>query len=230
MNNNGRLSNRLLLAGVALGVTTALTAVTGYVRKEIRRRGYPSWNECRCDFKEKHSFYQVWNSKHQRQGETIVTHEWGTYLVDPSPWMRRFLHYGAQVLATLNPRHRYVERLTLSPQEAQRFAMLLHTAAVPTNEETPSTNESGKLVWRREILHVPRHFFDTFTRRLYPVPVPQEREHEATELPVLWDAHEDLPLTTEGTLLETPIGTRIDYIGWTPSQISYCTARLGRKE
>src|SRR6266571_2968745 len=43
--------------------------------------------------------------------------------------------------------------------------------------------------------------------------------------PAVWDPQSNLPLPTEGELLDTPIGTRIDYIGWTPSQISYCTVR-----
>ncbi len=62
-------------------------------------------------------------------------------------------------------------------------------------------------------------------RRLYPTHIPQERMATAQPLPALWDPQSNLPLPTEGELLETPLGTRIDCIGWTPSQISYCTVR-----
>lgn len=216
-------SRNIILVATALSATAGIaTALGSYVRHEMKRRGYPSWQECRCDFKAKRAVFQVWYSRHERQGETIVAHEWGAYLPDLSPWLRRFLHYGSQVCATLNPRGRYVERVALSPQEALQFALLLH--AVSSVEELPEG--SGQIVWRREVLHVPRHLFDAYILRLYPVHVSAERREQMQSLPALWDPHSDLPLPSQGLLLELPVGTRIDYIGWTPSQISYCTARL----
>lgn len=222
-----RASSKFLLSGAALGVTTgALMALGRYVQREIHRRGYPSWEACRCDFKIKQTIFQIWYSRHEQRGETIVSHEWGSYLSNPAPWLRRLLHYSSQVLATLNPRGRYVERATLSPQESRNFVALLR-AASSSEENGEELPENGcQIVWRREILHVPRYPFDAFVRRLYPSHVPSERSEQAQPLPVLWDPACNLPLTTEGNLLDTPIGTRIDYIGWTPSQISYCTARL----
>ena len=212
----------ILVAGVALGATAGIiTSLRNYVRREVRRRGYPSWQTCRCDFKTQASIFQVWHSQHERQGETIVAQEWGTLLVNPPQWLRRFLHTSSQALATLNPQGRYLERVTLTPQEAHRFALLLQAAL--SNEEPML--ENAHIVWRREILHAPRSIVDTCLRRLYPTHIPQERVTDAQALPALWDPHTDLPVPTEGPLLEMPIGTRIDYIGWTPSQISYCTMR-----
>ena len=216
----------ILLAVVTLGVTaSALTTLGKFVRREIRRRGYPSWEECRCEFKDSETIFQVWYSSHKRQGETIVAHEWGTYLTNPAPWLRHFLHYSSQALAALNPRSRYLERVTLSPQEAYQFARLLRSAISDTPDEELYLPDS-QIVWRREILHFPGYPFGVCTRRLYPSHVSQEREDEAQPIPALWDPQRDLPLPTEGPILETPTGTRIDFIGWTPSQISYCTARL----
>ena len=37
------------------------------------------------------------------------------------------------------------------------------------------TTDASYLIWRREILQVPRHAFDAYIRRLYPVQIPQER-------------------------------------------------------
>jgi hypothetical protein len=229
MNESNSARSSLIFTGATLGVTVALAALGSYAQHEIQRRGYPSWDDCHCDFKHKHVIFQVWHSRHERRGETIFSQEWGSYLAGPAPWLRRLLHHSCQVIAVLNPRHHYVERVTLSRQEAQRFAVLLHAAA--TGEEPATTGEqlaeaTGHLVWRREILHVPRYFFDAYIRRLYPSHVPSERTEEAQPLPVVWDPYSDLPLTTDGSLLDTPDGTRIDYIGWNSSQVSYCTARL----
>ena len=226
MKENEGMRNKIIFTGVALGATAALSSLGRYVQQEIQRRGYPSWEACRCDFKEKQTIYQVWFSRNERRGETIITEEWGTYLAHPAQWFRRMLHHSAQVIAALNPRGRYVEHVTLSPQEAHQFAVSLH--AVSTSEETTDepAPEGGQIVWRREVLHVPRYPFDSYVRRLYPAHISHERSEQAQSLPALWDPHSDLPLASEGTLLETPTGTRVDYIGWTPTQISYCTARI----
>ncbi len=229
MKEAASMRSRFIYAGVAVGATAGLVALGGYVSREVQRRGYPSWESCRCDFKRKQNVYQVWFSRHERRGETVVTEERGAYLVNPALWLRRFLHYSAQVLAVLNPGGHYVERVVLSPQEARQFARLMTTGNVE-DEQEESQQESGQIVWRREILHVPRYLFDAYIRRLYPAHVSQERmelDPHDPSLPVLWDPRTDLPLPSEGMLLQTPNGTRIDYIGWTPSQISYCTARLG---
>ncbi|QBD79025.1 hypothetical protein EPA93_24790 [Ktedonosporobacter rubrisoli] len=219
--------NTLVFTGAALAATAgALLTLGGYVRREIERRGYPSWEDCRCSFKSNQTIFQVWYSRQEQRGETIVSQEWGSYLSNPPQWVRRFLHHGSQVLATLNPRGRYVERIALSPQEAHRFVTLLHTASAGEAHTEEFTDDSGHMVWRREILHVSHHPLDAYVRRLYPSHVAQERSAQAQTLPAVWDPHRNLPLPIEGSLLETPTGTRIDYIGWTPAQISYCTARL----
>ncbi len=222
------MRSTFVVTGLAVGGIAALTTLGGYVRREIRRRGYPSWETCRCDFKHKQNIYQVWFSRHERRGETVVAEERGIYLINPAQWLRHLLHSSSQVLAVLNPRSRYLERVLLSPQEARHFAVLLRTGNGEDLDVTPE-QETGHIVWRREILHVPRYLFDTYIRRLYPTPVSQEqieRNPYDPSLPALWDPHTDLPLPTEGALLHTPNGTRVDYIGWTPSQISYCTARI----
>jgi hypothetical protein len=222
------MRSTFVVTGLAVGGIAALAALGGYVRREIQRRGYPSWEACRCDFKHKQNIYQVWFSRHERRGETVVAEERGIYLVNPAQWLRHLLHSSSQVLAVLNPRSRYLERVLLSPQEARHFAVLLRTGNGEDLDVTPE-QETGHIVWRREILHVPRYLFDTYIRRLYPTPVSQEqieRNPYDPALPALWDPHTDLPLPTEGALLRTPNGTRVDYIGWTPSQISYCTARI----
>lgn len=217
--------NSLLFSTVVLGTTAGIITTLGrYVRHEIRRRGYPSWEECHCDFKSQPVIFQVWYSQHEQRGETIVAQEWGSLLLNPPQWLRRLLHHSSQAIATLNPQGRYVERVTLSPQAAHQLAQLLRS--LDQNEDISSANTDAHIVWRREVLRVPRHIFDMWTRRLYPAHVPAERADTVQPLPALWDPYHDLPLPSEGPLLETPSGTRIDYIGWTPSQISYCTARL----
>ena len=227
MKETAKTRGIIILTGLALGTTTGMMTMLGrYVRHEIDRRGYPSWDACRCDYKIKQYIFQVLYSRNEQRGETIVSQEWGIYLLKPPLWLRRILHHGSQVAAVLNPRGRYVERVTLSPQEARQLAALLHTA---TSNEEPSEEsllENVHIVWRRELLHIPRYSLDVCIRRLYPAQIPQERRALAQPLPAIWDPHSNLPLPSEGTLLETPIGTRIDYIGWTPVQISYCTARL----
>ncbi len=216
----------ILLTAVAVGAAASvLTTLGQYVRYEIQRRGYPSWDTCRCDFKENDTIFQVWYSRHERRGETIVAHEWGSYITQPAPWLRRLLHHSSQVMATLNPRNRYLEHVTLSPQEAYQFARLLSSTSADDDEEEPILT-NARIVWRHEILHFPGYPFGVCTRRLYPAHIPEERAQDAQPLPALWDPYRDLPLPSEGTLLDTPVGTRVDYIGLTPSQISYCTARL----
>ncbi|HTK10180.1 MAG TPA: hypothetical protein VL485_23610 [Ktedonobacteraceae bacterium] len=224
-----------LIRGLALGVTaSAVVMLADYVRREIQRRGYPSWQECQCEYKHQKIIFQVWHSRHEQQGETIVSQEWGTYLIDPPHTMRRFLHHGSQILAILNPRGRYVERVTLSPQQAQHFASLLRSLYADGSDQEEDTGKDlvstqvDRVVWRREVLHFPRYIFDVCLRRLYPVHLSQERAAQAQALPALWDPHRNLPLTSEGSLLHLGIGTRIDCIGWNASQISYCTARLGQ--
>jgi len=205
-----------------IGATAAtVTTLGSYVRGEIRRRRYPSWEQCRCDFKMKETIFQVWHSQHEQRGETIFAEEWGLQLTNPPQWLRRLFHSSSQIIATLNPRGNYVERVALSPQEARQLALLLR-AMSSEEEETPEYTHIG---WKREILYAPRHLFDKCIRRLYPMHIPQERVSTAQPLPALWDPRSNLPLTTEGELLDTPLGTRIDCIGLTPSQISYCTVR-----
>lgn len=223
MKDNRTFRSSLLFSTLALGTTAGVMTTLGrYVQKEIRRRGYPSWQECRCDFKSQPTIFQVWYSQHGQRGETIVAQEWGSLLLNPPQWFRRFLHHSSQVIATLNPQGRYVERITLTPQAAHQLALFLRS--LDQHEDTPLTD--AHIVWRREVLRIPRHIFDVWIRRLYPSHVSAERSAELQSLPALWDPYNDLPLPSEGTLLETPPGTRIDYIGWTPSQISYCTVRL----
>src|SRR6266571_5439498 len=134
MRRTSSVRKRLIVISVALGaITGAATSLGSYVRQEIKRRGYPSWEDCQCDFKNKQTVFQVWHSHHERRGETIVSQEWGSYISHPAPWLRRLMHYSAQVIATLNPRGRYVERVTLSPQKTPRFVTLLHSPG--SNEE-----------------------------------------------------------------------------------------------
>ncbi|GHO54357.1 hypothetical protein [Ktedonobacter robiniae] len=219
--------SNLLLTGLALGATAMATTLVGYVRREVQRRGYPSWEECQCDFKAKQAFFQVFHSRHQWRGATIVTQEWGAHLVNPAPWLRRLLHHGSQALAVLNMGNHYVERVTLSPQEAHQFVYAIQGKSMgEQDDESQEIMEKRQLIWRREVLHVPSHPFDAYVHRLYPLPVTKSQQEISAGLPVLWDRASDTPITVEGTLLDTPLGTRIDYIGWTPSQVAYCTARL----
>lgn len=220
--------NSLFFTTIAVAATAGtLLSLNGYIRREKVRRGYPSWVECQCDYKTQTVIFQVWYSRHEQRGETIVSHEWGSYLVNPPLWLRQFLHNSSQVIAILNPWRHYVERTVLNPQEAQQFASILR-GNTARQEETTETEEQERdhVSWRREVLHFPRYLFDVFMRRIYPVHIARERIAQAKPLQALWDPHINRPTTTEGSLLETPLGTRIDYIGWSPSQISYCTARL----
>ncbi len=227
MNETERIRGLIFATGIAIGTGIAAgAALLRYVRHEIQRRGYPSWEECQCDFKSEATIFQVWHSRHEQRGETVVSHEWGVYLVQPARWLRHLLHTIAQMGAVLNPGGRYVERVTLSPQDAYLFAAILHARATNEDEEEEASNERYMIVWRREVLHYPNYFFDACIRRLYPAHVSTENKARAEALAVVWDPRTSLPLPTEGTLLDTPVGTRIDAIGWTPTQISYCTARL----
>jgi len=207
------------------GVAGACTTLGSFARREIRRRGYSSWEDCLCDFKTQPAIFQVMHSHHAQRGETVVSQEWGIVLSRPPVWLRRLLHHGSQVVATLNPLHPYVERVTLTPQEAHQLAALLRGALT---EETASP-VSTHIIWKREVLRQPRRLFDSCTRRLFPVEVPSERLLRASlSLAAIWDPRSNLPLPFEGSLLTTPTGTRIDCIGWTPAQVSYCTARIQR--
>jgi hypothetical protein len=222
-----------LVRGLSLGVSAGLLAgLGGYVQREIQRRGYPTWHECPCEYKNQQVIFQVWYGRHEQQGETIVSQEWGTYLINPPPLLRRVLHHCSQVLAVLNPRGRYIERITLTPQQAQHFASLLRSLYAENAEQEESkesvSTRTDHVIWRREVLHSPRSIFDLSMRRLYPVHLSAERATQAQALPALWDPHRNLPLTSEGSLLNLNIGTRVDCIGWTASQISYCTARLAQ--
>ncbi|WP_149401540.1 hypothetical protein [Dictyobacter arantiisoli] len=222
--------NALIWSGASLGTLAGTTAMlVCYVRNEIQRRGYPSWQECRCEFKTQPTIFQVWHSRHEQRGETIIAQEWGTYLVEPPHWLRYLLHISTQIIATFNPLGHYIERVTLSPQQSYQFAAILHASA--TNEDLPEPifQEESYVVWRREILHFPNYLFDACLRRLYPVNIPPERFEKVEELPALWDPTNNLPLPNDGPLLDTPVGTRIDCIGWAPAQISYCTVRQQRK-
>jgi hypothetical protein len=215
-----------ILASITLGTVAGATSMLiRHVRHEIQRRGYPAWDECRCDFKTQPTIFQVWHSRHEQRGETIIAQEWGTYLVQPPIWLRRFLHSSTQILATLNPLGYYIERVTLSPQQSYQFAAILHAST--TNEDLPEPmfQEETYVVWRREILHFPSYLFDACLRRLYPVNMPLSKVEHIEGLPALWDPTNNLPLPNDGPLLETPVGTRIDCIGWAPAQISYCTVR-----
>lgn len=211
------------MLGALAGTTTALIL---YVRQESTRRGYPTWDECECDFKLQQTIFQVWHSRLSQRGETIVAQEWGLYLLHLPHWLRRLLHHSAQTIAILNPRRRYIERVTLTPQQSYQFAAILHTST--TNEDLPEPlyEDEAFVTWRREILHFPTYLFDACISRLYPVNVAPEQLHTLEGLPALWDTSSNLPLPTAGTLLKTPEGTRVDCIGWSPTQITYCTARV----
>ncbi len=215
----------------AIGATAgAVTTLSRYVRREIRHRRYPAWEDCHCAFKSQDSIFQVLYSRHEQRGETVFAEEWGLTLSHPPQWLRRLLHHGSQVCATLNPGDNYVERVSLSPQEASKLASLLFAATKSPPDSSGSEDaarETGPhIVWRREVLYSPRHFFDKCMRHLYPAHIPEERVATAEPLAALWDPRSNLPLPNEGELLEIPDGTRIDCIGWTPTQISYCTARM----
>lgn len=227
MKESTRASRYIILTSVTIGAVASIAArQLHHVYQEIRRRGYPSWEECNCDFKTQETIFQVWHGHIEQRGETIVAQERGLYLVHPPQWLRHFLHHSAQIITVLNPGRHYIERITLSPQQSYQFASILH--ANTTNEDLPEPTfaEEAYVTWRREVLHFPRSFLDKNLSRLYPVHVPLEKLPHVESLPALWDPVSNLPLPTEGTLLSTPVGTRIDCIGWSPTQITYCTARL----
>lgn len=232
-----KTSNIIALSGLALvGLTAgAAFSVSRYIRNEIRRRGYPAWDNCLCDFKTHQTIYQVWHSTNERRGETIISHEWGIYLTHPAPWQRRFLHHGAQILAVLNPLGRYVQHVTIPPQQAQQYsAMLRSNGAESENELTQATQSSSTaapsptsyITWRSEVLRFPRYLFDACIRRLYPAHIAPERLSQVRPLDAIWDPHSNLLLPIAGSLLDTPEQARIDCIGWAPSQVSYCTTRI----
>lgn len=214
----------------AIGATAgAITTLSRHARQEIDRRGYPSWEECHCDFKTEESIFQVLYSRNEQRGETIFSEAWGITLAHPPQWLRRLLHHSSQVCATINPGGTYVMRVSLNPQQAGKLASLLFAAT--GNEESlpensPQSQQNPHIIWRREVLYAPHRLFDKCIRRLYPAHIPQERIATTEPFAALWDPQSNLPLPDEGELLETPEGTRIDCIGWFPSQISYCTARM----
>jgi hypothetical protein len=222
---NEQTRSTIILSSAVLA-SGALVSLIGYARREIQRRGYPSWNECRCDFKLQQVIFQVWHSHHEQRGETIVAQEWGVYLINPPQWLRQLLHYSTQFITVLKPDGSHFERVTLSPQESYQFASILHAST--TNEDLPELPQEEReyITWRREILHFPRYFLDAYLRRLYPVHIAPHQVAQTEGLPALWNPISNLPLPSEGTLLDVPDGTRVDCIGWSPSQISYCTARL----
>ncbi|GAC1360367.1 MAG: hypothetical protein NVS2B12_09090 [Ktedonobacteraceae bacterium] len=231
MKESAKTQSTLLVAGAVVAAAAGtLAGLLGYARQQMQRRGYPSWEECRCDFKLQRIIFQVWHSRHQQRGETIVTQEWGIYLVSPPQWLRQFLHHITQFITAIRPGERYLERVTLSPQESYQLASILHAST--TNEDLPELppEERAYITWRREVLHLPRYAFDTYMRRLYPAHVAPDQFAQAEGLPALWDPASNLPLAIEGTLLDVPAGTRVDCIGWSPSQVSYCTARLEPEE
>lgn len=213
-----------VLTGVAFSAASAFTILNQYVSREMKKRGYPTWQQCRCDFKVQRTIFLIYRSHHRQQGETFISQEWSIPLYDPPAWLRCALHHCAQIIAILNPTRRYVERVLLAPQKAQQIT--LEPRPITSDEEgTVIEQQAGAyIIWRREVLHVPHHFFDVYTRRLYPAYISYEQQAQA--LPVLWDTTGNMPLPLEGTLLDAPTGTRFDYIGWTPSQIAYCTARI----
>jgi hypothetical protein len=192
----------------------------------MKQRRYPTWDECHCNFKAQKLIFLVYHSRHEQRGETVVSHEWGIPLSDPPAWLRRILHYSAQASAILNPTRRYVERLMITPQKAQQFALTPQTTSVGEESTQAQTRKDAFIIWRREVLHVPRHALDAYTRRLFPVEVLSRQSEQLPSLPVLWDPASKLPLPLEGGLLDAPTGTRFDCIGWTPAQVSYCTVRL----
>src|SRR5579863_9323684 len=157
----------------AIGATAgAITTLSRHVRREIRHRRYPTWEDCHCAFKSQDSIFQVLFSRHEQRGETVFAEEWGLTLSHPPQWLRRLLHHSSQVCATLNPNGNYVERVSLTPQEAGKLASLLFAT---TSSEDTLPESSSHIVWRREVLYSPRRIFDTYIRRLYPAQIPQER-------------------------------------------------------
>ncbi|MBO0795385.1 MAG: hypothetical protein J2P36_31205, partial [Ktedonobacteraceae bacterium] len=138
-------------------LTAAFLALGAYIRREIARRGYPSWDACRCNFKTKNTIYLVWHSHNEQRGETIVSHEWGLPLTGAPLWLRRLLHHGSQILATLTPIGHHVERVMLTPQEARQFALMLYSSSAGEEEAEEYAEENSHIIWRHEVLHVPRH-------------------------------------------------------------------------
>ena len=73
MKEAASMRSGFIYSGMAVAATVGLVALGSYVNSEVRRRGYPSWETCRCDFKHKQNIYQVWFSRHERRGETRET-------------------------------------------------------------------------------------------------------------------------------------------------------------
>ncbi len=226
MKGTAKRRSTIILGGATIGATVGTLAMLRYALHQIRRRGYPSWEACHCDFKTKQAVFQVWYGRHKQQGETIVLREWGFYLVHPPVWLRRSLHHSSQIIAAFKPHGRYLERVTLDPQESYQLASILH--ARTTNEDLPEQppEERTYVIWRQEILQFPHSPFGICLRRLYPAHLSPDKLAQAAAVPALWDPERNLPLPVEGPLLDLPSGTHIDRIGWSPAQISYCTARL----
>jgi hypothetical protein len=177
------------------------------VRREIAHRGYPSWDTCRCRFKLDESFFQVWHSWSEQQGDTLVEHEFGLNITRPPQWLRRSLHYGAQICAILNPWQRYVERVDISR------SVTGHTL--------------DELAWHKEITHWPRRTIGIVTTEMRPRPLTAAAPAtSSTVLRALRDPRSQQYVLKNCCSLQAPAGTRVDFIGWAPTQIAYCTARL----
>lgn len=192
----------LLSAMVALGGALAL-----YVRRQIVVRGYPSWDDCRCRFKLDEGFFQVWHSWSEQRGDTLVEHELGINITHPPRWLRQALHYGAQLCSVLNPLQRYVERVDLPGGSATEPA------------------------WRKAVVEWPQGAVGVVTTELRPIANEVLRPFSAEGEPdpivrAFRDPRRQQYVLKNCCSLQTPTGTRVDFIGWTPAQISYCTARL----
>jgi len=192
----------------------ALSIALGwYVRWQAANRGYPSWDECRCRFKLDDGFFQVWHSWSEQVGDTLVEHEFGINITHPPQWLRKALHYGAQVCSILNPLQRYVERVDLPGTFAS------HATDVPA--------------WHKEITGWPQGAIGVVTTRMRPAvsasTAPSSSVPDTTVRAFL-DPRSQRYVLKNCCSLQAPAGTRVDFIGWTPAQIAYCTARLHQKE
>jgi hypothetical protein len=194
----------------ALGTSVVLAgALALYTRRQMVRRGYPSWDACRCRFKLDEGFFQVWHSWSEQRGETLVEHEFGINITHPPQWLRRALHYSAQLCAICNPLQRYVERVDLPGVAAP------HAPAEPA--------------WQKEITGWPRGAIGTVTAEMRPIAgasAAASPSPSGATVRAFLDPRSRQYVLKNCCSLQAPAGTRVDFIGWTPAQISYCTARL----